>query len=114
MKAIIRRYSSPDVDLNKFSPAAPEDVQFLLEVFVGPRDGAGEERFSFHVLSLPALAVLLREQGVVVGANKLLVAEYDWLAVKRAVERIVERASGETWDEVATAIGRVALWEFAK
>jgi len=113
MKATIRRFASPDVNLDSFIPGDPRNVKFLLEVYVGPSDGKGEERFSFEVISLGALAASMGDQDVVFGIHKIIMKEFEWGALKRAVERNVARASGATWDEVASEIGRFGLWEFA-
>jgi hypothetical protein len=112
MKATIRRFASPDVDLNSFVPDDSRRVKFLLEVFVGPSDAPGEERFAFEVVSLAELDAVLDEQGVVAGIHKLIVKEFDWVAIRQMVERIVSRASGDTWEQLASSIGRFGQWEF--
>lgn len=113
MKATIRRFASPDVDLASFAPPDPLNVRVLLEVFVGPADGPGEERFAFEVLSTNALAANMGASEVVFGLHKIIVKNFEWVSVKGAVEKVVERASGETWDELAASIGRFGQWEFA-
>ena len=46
------------------------------------------------------------------GRHHLIVRGYDFSLLQRARVRLIERCSGETWQEVAGKIGRVAYWEF--
>jgi hypothetical protein len=49
---------------------------------------------------------------VVSGRHHLFLFEYDFGRIKAAIQGIVDRASGETWSDVATQIARYGQWEF--
>jgi len=42
----------------------------------------------------------------------LIVPRFDWDLVEEAIRAICDQARGETWEEVASMIGRYGLWEF--
>lgn len=113
MKAAIRDFYSPDVDdLVSWRPADPTRFGFLLQVMVGPSDGEGEESFDFVVCSPEWLRGNSGEDRLVVGRHHILLFEYDYDLLKKAIERIVDDAGGSDWTEIATKIGRYGKWEF--
>jgi hypothetical protein len=114
MKAELRRLHSPDaLDLERFSPAAPECFGILVQAMVGPQGHSGAEAFDF-VLCTPAwLGEQLVREDCLWLQEHLLVAKYDYGALVVAVEGICARVTGETWTEVALKLNRFARWEFA-
>jgi hypothetical protein len=49
MKAVVRHFISPDIDLDDFQPEDPADFSFLLQALVGPSDSEGEESLQLIV-----------------------------------------------------------------
>jgi len=47
-----------------------------------------------------------------VGRHRLIVARYEYDAVRRAIEGLVSGAEGRDWSDVARKISRFAHWEF--
>jgi hypothetical protein len=113
MKAAIRRFHSPDVDdLKRWFPAEPECFGFLLQVLVGPGDGEGEESFDFVVCSPEWLRRKYGDDAIVLGRHYILLFIYDFDRVKKAIEAIVAKATGNNWHEVASKIACYGQWEF--
>ncbi len=112
MRAVIRGFHSPDVDdLDSWRPADPRCFGFLLQVLVGPSDGPGAESFDFVVCSLEWLRSNYGGDGLVFGRHHVLLFEYDFDRVRKAIEGIVSKASGSDWSEVASKIARYGKWE---
>ncbi|MFC3983049.1 MULTISPECIES: Imm8 family immunity protein [Streptosporangium] len=84
----------------------------LLEMYVGPQDGPGDEQFSLTVCTPSALAEQLQHHPYLIGRHWLLVSELHpdrvtaWLADRVAV------LEAPTWGELAAKIGRIGHWEF--
>ena len=111
MTAKLKRMHSPDVDLHNFWPDDPKCFGFLLQFFAGTEKEEGDDAFSIMVCT-PRWFEREKSSPIVFGANYLIVAEYDLVAIEEFLRRYCERCSGESWFEVAAKIGRVAHWEF--
>ena len=111
--AAVRYFHSPDVpDLARHRPLDPGEFGFLLEVFVGPDDGPGEEAFDLVVCTPTWLANEFATDPLIWGRSHLLVRSYDWAAIEGFVRNRFESVTGPTWRDVAIQIGRYARWEF--
>lgn len=111
MRAKIKRWHSPDVDLANFWPEDSECFGFLLQFFAGPENEVGDDSFSITVCTARWLEHK-KPAAILFGANHLLVAEYDLAVIETFLQHFCERCSGDTWPEVALKISRVACWEF--
>ena len=113
MRASIRRLMSPDVvDLAAYHPTPIDDFGFLLQVFAGPEGEPGEESFDLVVCTPKWLEQKYGRSGVVFGRHRLIVFEYDYDRLLRAVEEAFEGVEGRTWREVAEQLARLGRWEF--
>lgn len=45
VRASVRRFHSPDVDLEAYQPEDPTDVHVLVQLIAGPEGGPGDESF---------------------------------------------------------------------
>ena len=63
---------------------------------IGPEGESGEESFDFLVCSGLWLHERAREGGVVLGRHKLIMHHYDHSLLRRAIQRLCERAEGST------------------
>ncbi|MGH7867048.1 MAG: immunity 8 family protein [Candidatus Dormibacteraceae bacterium] len=109
MKAYLHLIHSPDADdLRTFEPTHSA-FSLLLQMRVGPDSGSGEESFDV-LLCTPDW---LREKiEPVIGRHKLIVTTYDYGHIERFLTEQVDSCTGETWEEVATKVGRIGRWEF--
>ena len=112
MKAAVRALHSPDADLVTFRPDDPEDVGILVQVMAGPDDGPGEESFDVMVCTPRWLERLVRTEGPLIGRHYLVVARYDGAEIRQFLTRVVESETAATWNELATRLGRIGMWEF--
>lgn len=113
MRAVIRRFHSPDADdLETWAPPDPECFGLLVQALVGPLDGEGEESFDFIVCNPEWLRRKGGSDAAVLGRHHLLLFEYDFEKIREAIESVVCSAEGQDWREVAMLIARHGRWEF--
>ena len=113
MRAEIRYFHSPDVeDLENWSPETPDCFSYLLQVFIGPKDGKGEESFDFIVCTPAWLKDHYSFDSVVPLRHYLLVFRHQFDAVRKTLEELVDRAQGDTWNELAIWLASYGKWEF--
>jgi|ERR1044071_1200900 hypothetical protein len=113
MRAAIRRLHSPDIDdLARYQPTEPDRFGFLLQIFVGPENGPGEE--SFDVVVCTPLWILDRysREEIVEGRHMLVVFEYNYRRLEEFINAKVAHAVGATWEDVAMLLSRLGRWEF--
>jgi len=112
VRASVRYFHSPDVDLNDPPQAMSEEVGYLIQMMIGPTDGPGEESFNVVVCTPAWLEGRVREDGPVVGRHHLVVESFDWPRVRLYLNELIDELEGENWTDVATKIGRIGKWEF--
>ncbi|HEY3306418.1 MAG TPA: Imm8 family immunity protein [Candidatus Binatia bacterium] len=104
----IRRIHSPDLDPPNL-PEDPSDCEIHFQVLVGPKDGEGEEAFSFTVVTPLSLARSAESQW---GRGKLLVPKFDWPGVAQAIAQLFARCACPTWREVKVELNKELLSQF--
>jgi hypothetical protein len=113
MRASVRRFLSPDVDLEDFRPEDPEKFMFLLQVLVGPVDSIGEESLQFIVVSLGALRELVAADGAVLGRSLVVVDGARMDRILGFVRSAIERMEAPTWAELGRRLARLGVYEWA-
>jgi hypothetical protein len=71
MRAVVRRFHSPDADLDRYVPDDREDVGLLVQMLVGPAEKPGEESFDVVVCTPRWLDRWVREDGPLIGRHHL-------------------------------------------
>ena len=104
----VKGLSSPNL-ARPAIPPDPEDCAVLCEAEIGEKDGRGADLFHFTVAT-PRF--LLREGGVTWGRGYLIVDQFSWSAVDRALEKLCLHAWRPTWPESAAALAKELHWEF--
>ncbi|EWM14106.1 Imm8 family immunity protein [Kutzneria sp. 744] len=112
MKAQVRRFISPDVELDSYNPADPDNFSFLLQAIVGPNDGPGEESVQFIVCTPEALKDKVAREGVVLGRPLVIVDSPQVSRILIAIKSAIERTEGSTWQEVGGRLSRLGRYEF--
>lgn len=112
MRAAIKRFHSPDVDLENYQPDDPFDAGALVQMMVGPAEGIGEESFDVVVCTPRWLSALVRDEGPVVGRHHLVVESWDWPRIRLFLAHEVESHEAPTWQDLAAKLGRIGRWEF--
>src|SRR5258706_4412941 len=90
-------------------PADPEDCSVLIEASIGPKGEAGEETFTFSVVTPKFLA---REASPQWGRGLLIVNEFSWVSAERALQRLLAHARRNSWAESAAILNHELHWEF--
>lgn len=112
MRAAIRRFHSPDVDLNSYVPVDPAHVGVLVQLMIGAVGAPGEESFDVVVCTPRWLGEQVRADGPTPGRGYLVVEEWDFPRIRAYLQKLVGDLDAPTWGELAARIGRVAHWEF--
>jgi hypothetical protein len=113
LTAQVKALSTIDhIALEDVRPEDPECFQILVRAMVGPRDQEGEESFDLKVCTPSWLAKVCAKDGFVLGVHYLIVDHYDLPKIRQLINRFIERCSGDTWQQVAQKVGRLAYWEF--
>jgi hypothetical protein len=113
MRARLKRLHSPDIqDLESWSPGG-EDFGFQLQAMIGPDGSDGEESFTLSVCTPDWFRDHCMKQSPIIGSQTLFVAKYDYVSIKRFIERAVQRVEGDNWGEIAQCLCWLGEWEFA-
>jgi hypothetical protein len=89
-------------------PPDPRDCAVRFEVLIGPHGGTESESFAFTAVTPGHLA---RIAGARWGRGSLMLAQFDWESVTRAIAQLLVASARPTWDDVATELNRVLDWE---
>jgi Immunity protein 8 len=98
-------------DLAGWTPPVPDDFAVSLVLEVGALGLRGRERFDLLVVTPAWLLRQHGRRGAVPGRGLLLVFGWDYPRLRAYLAREVERCTGQTWPQVARAVGRLAEWE---
>ena len=112
MKPILREIESAipgDFSNEKELAHAPS---LLVRLVIGPEEAAEADNFDLMICTPDGVAQSLAGDAYRWGRHMLIVDRIDLDIVSRAVETILRRCEGKTWEEVAVKIGRFAAWEF--
>jgi hypothetical protein len=111
--AKVKALYSLEVDnLEQYAPDAPDRFLLQIRAIVGPKGAPGEESFDIRVCTPAWLADVCEAEGFVVGRHYVVVAKYDFAALKSVVTKLIESCSGNSWQEVAQKVARIGYWEF--
>lgn len=112
MRAAVKRFHSPDADLEAYVPDDAGDVGVLVQVMAGPAHSPGEESFDVVVCTPRWLRRLTEEHGPIVGRHHLVVESWDWPRIRLFLTQEVETHEASTWQDLAAKVGRIGKWEF--
>ncbi len=104
----IKSILSHDLEYGK-EPPDSEDCSVVIEVEIGPKEQEGADIFSFEVIT-PKF--LMRKAETRWGRGCLIVDSFSWSVVENAVQKLLSHCARQTWQEVATEIGKELHWEF--
>jgi Immunity protein 8 len=103
---------APDLNPSAYAPNNRGDFACTFGLTIGPNDGDGGELFYLTVCTPTWLAKECEKDGFVWGRHRLIVPEYNLKAITAIITKFVERCSGESWQEAASKLSRIASWEF--
>jgi hypothetical protein len=112
MQAELRYLSSPEFDPETGYPADPQCFCALIEAFVGPAGGLGEEAFRMHVCTPQWLHTRTDGGEHLWGDGFLIVPNWDYDRILSTIRHRIESVNGSSWDEIARRLGEWTAWEF--
>lgn len=98
--------------LSDFAPEDPSCFSVLVTASLGPPGTDASDLFSLAVCSASWLEAHPPERGFEFLRHTLVLREWDYALLERAVANLCRRTEGGDWDEVACRIGRYLAWEF--
>jgi hypothetical protein len=113
MEASLKGLFSFDVhDIEKYQPADEDNFGFVLRALVGPLGQPGEESFDITVCTPRWLAEQYGNSEAILGLHKLIVFRYNYLGLRRFIEKYLMHCSGKSWPEIAQKVALLGQWEF--
>ena len=91
------------------SPADPTCCLVAVTARIGPSGGEAGDYFHFMVGTPAGLA---QENYSGWGKALLVLPEFSWPAVERAVERLLAQCAGPSWEAVAAKLASHLQWEY--
>jgi Immunity protein 8 len=113
IRAELRCLHSPDADpLENYRPHGPFGL--LVMALVGPQGACGEESFAFTLCTPEWFTSknLPRPTSLAIGRHFIFVQKFDYAMLEKFVRDYCAACEGETWQDVATKLGRLGHWEF--
>nr|WP_232528030.1 Imm8 family immunity protein [Microbacterium sp. MAH-37] len=110
--AELRYIYSTDIDVDTYRSPTPDDDGQWIRLIVGPKDALGEESLDVLVCTSHWLAREIRDNGPRLVRHTLLMPEFDIHTAEAILRREVEKATGETWEDVAQSLVQTGYWEF--
>src|SRR5687768_8499849 len=89
-------------------PPDPADCEVLVRAEIGFGGLAGADEFTFTVITPSRLA----DGATRWGRGYLVVPEFSWEVVERAVQRLLMHADRPTWEAAAGELTKEMRWEF--
>lgn len=102
----LKHIESPDLE----PPALPEDpydCEVLFQALVGPAGEDGGEIFVFSVMTPVRLS---RIPDPMWGRGRLIVLQFDWSAVVKAVAELLVECAAPTWAASIAQLDRSLMW----
>jgi len=104
----IKSILSQDVEYGN-EPPDPEDCSVFIEVGIGPKGEEGADIFSFEVVTAKYLMHTVETRW---GRGYLITNKFSWPLVESTLNKLLAHCSRQTWQEVATELGKELHWEF--
>lgn len=109
---IVRSISSTDVELDTWYPETMEDVFVSLDIEVEFSDGNEGINLFYVTLATPEALSKHRTPPILVEHRTIVVSEYSYDIVRKAILNIAEKCTRKTWEESCLALQRYFQWEY--
>jgi hypothetical protein len=107
----IRSITSPNVEFDVWSPNSLEDAYFPVEVEIGEVGVEGADLFGLMVATPEGLRRYAKKE-VISERGLLVLSEFSWEIVHKALDRILRECAGDTWNESVLRLQRYFRWEY--
>lgn len=112
LRASVTKFSSPGVDLERFSPRDRADVSLVIEMDVAADGDIGREDFTVTVCTPQYLARWRDGDGPIIGRHHLIVKAWEWSEISAFLAGAVRAEVAPTWAELRDRIGRIGKWVY--
>jgi len=114
MRAELRHLDSTDAPdgMDSFRPDNPRDFTLLVTAAIGVAGQEGADNFDFVVVGPDWFGNNPPGNGFRWARHFIVLHAWDPKVVRRAIEDLCHRATGATWEEVASKLSRFGHWEF--
>jgi hypothetical protein len=112
VRAAVRYFFSPDVELDSFQSDDPDDFKFFLQAYVGPAGSEGEEFLEFTVCTPKALETDLAVDDLILGRGLVIVGPLTVSSILARLEKAIVAVEAPTWRELAGRLARLGRYEF--
>jgi hypothetical protein len=112
MKPILKVLSSVDLPDGASLPPDPTDCWVVVTASIGVAGDEASDNFTLYVSTPRRLERIVADETQLWGRHLLIVEQFDWTTVRNAIEKICDETTGDTWDAIASRLGRYAAWEF--
>jgi hypothetical protein len=114
MRAELRQLDSVDAPdgMDAFRPDDPRDFLLVVTAQIGPAGQEGGDNFNFLVVGPHWFGANPPGKGFRWARHYIVVDVWDPKVVRRAIEDLCQRATGATWEEIASKLSRFGKWEF--
>lgn len=93
-------------------PVERQDFWVIMKADIGTVGAEGADCFTFYVTSPNFLSKSIAHDECQIGRGLLILNEFDWDQVERAVTTICAQAEGDTWEQIAAYLSRYFHYEF--
>jgi len=90
-------------------PSDSEDCSVSIVVEIGLKGQQGADLFYFDVVTPK---YLMRTTETRWGRGCLIMDTFSWSVVEMSVQKLLSHCTQQTWQEVATELGKELYWEF--
>jgi hypothetical protein len=113
IRAEIKSFSSPDVEVFAWIPTSREDVYFLLEIEIGETGQKLCDLFQVMVVTPEGLRKRATPSSPILSKRAtLVVSELNWNNLKTELENVVRECEASTWVETVLRLQRYFQWEY--
>jgi hypothetical protein len=114
MNAELKEIYSPDIEdpLEGFVPRQWDNFELTLRVMFGPAGDEASDSFQIQVCTPKWLQARCEGGEIISGRHRLIVGEFDFIKIRKYLEALCRRCSGNDWNEIAQKLSRYGYWEF--
>jgi hypothetical protein len=95
-----------------YQPELPHNFCCWIDLDIGYAEENARSSFSIEVCSFTFLAHQYSKEGPRWGRHLLVVGQYDYEEIKKAIEDRVQLCQRDTWEEALPLLCRYFAWEF--
>ena len=109
-KPVISGFFCTDHDpIEEWVPKDPFDVDFYLDIYLGPDERPSGEFFTVHVLTVKRVRQMRNFKKM---KYVIMLEEYSWDTIYNKIDEILEECRGHDWLEMTDKLREHFHWEY--